>query len=138
MGALLLVLGLLSGCGGNDYCHAVKDHQQDLTAVTTSGSPAALLQALPIFRDLSGRAPDDIAGDWRTFLKALTALDDAVRAAGLDPSTYDEQHLPATLTGPQRSRIRTAAVALAEPAVVSAFDAVQQEAKDVCHTPLSL
>ena len=135
---LVLVLGLLSGCGGSDYCGAVKDHQARLTDVTSSGSPGALLQALPIFRDLSDRAPDDVSGDWQTFVKALTALDDAVRAAGLDPATYDDQHLPASLTATERGRIQDAAAVLAEPSVVQAFDSVQQEAKDVCHTPLTL
>ena len=46
--------------------------------------------------------------------------------------------LPAGLTDEQRQRIEDAAVALADPAVVAAFDGVQQQAKDVCHTPLSL
>ena len=58
--ALLLVAALLTGCGGEDYCGAVEEHQAELTDVTASGSPAALLEALPILRDLQEQAPEDI------------------------------------------------------------------------------
>ncbi len=130
---------LLTGCGGDDdYCDAVKGNQARLTDVSASGEPGALLAALPIFRDLSDDAPDDIADDWQAFLDPLEALDDALRDAGLDPATYDAKGLPDDLTDGQRTTIQDAAAALAQPAVTQAFDSVQQQAKDVCHTPLSL
>jgi hypothetical protein len=97
-----------------------------------------LLSALPVFQDLADDAPDDIADEWRTFLDALEGLDKALRAADVDPASYDSEHLPAGLTDEQKQRIETAATGLADPAVVAAFDGVQQQAKDVCHTPLSL
>ena len=83
--ALLLVLVLVSGCGGDDYCGAVEEHQAELTDVTASGSPAALLEALPIFRDLADGAPDDIRDDWDALLDPLEELDDSLRAADVDP-----------------------------------------------------
>jgi hypothetical protein len=136
--ALLLALCSLTGCGGDDYCGAVEKHQAELTDVTASGSPAALLEALPIFGDLAEQAPDDIRDEWRTFVDALEDLDDALRDADVDPAAYDPKHLPGQLTEEQRDRIEAAGAALADPAVVRAFDGVQQQAKDVCHTPLSL
>ena len=79
--AVVLVLsGLLSGCGGEDYCDTVKDRQADLTDVTASGSAAALLDALPIFRDLADEAPDDIRDEWRTFLDPLEELENVFAA----------------------------------------------------------
>ena len=69
---LLLAATLLTGCGGDDYCGAVEAHQAELTDVTASGSPAALLEALPIFRDLQEEAPDDIRDEWTAFLDPLT------------------------------------------------------------------
>jgi hypothetical protein len=128
----------LTACGQADYCDSVADHQAELTDLTASGSAAALLSALPVFQDLADDAPDDIADEWRTFLDALEGLDAALRDADVDPASYDRKSLPAGLTGEQRQRIEDAAVVLAEPAVVAAFDGVQQQAKDVCHTPLSL
>jgi hypothetical protein len=135
----LVVVTLLSGCGsGDDYCDAVKDHQADLTDVTASASPGALLEALPIFRDLEKRAPDDIRDDWQAFLDPLQELDDALDAAGIDPATYDGKTLPDNLGEEQRTRVEDAAAGILAPAVVRAFDSVQQQAKDVCHTPMSL
>ena len=59
----------------SDYCGAVEEHQAELTDVTASGSPAALLEALPIFRDLAEQAPDDIRDEWkRCSWTALTEL----------------------------------------------------------------
>ena len=140
LAAVLLVLGLapgLTACG-QDYCDSVEEHQAELTDVTASGSPAALLEALPIFRDLEEQAPDDIRDDWRTFLDPLEELDDALRDADVDPAAYDRENLPAALSEEETRRIEDAAAALADPAVVRAFDSVQQQAKDVCHTSLSL
>ncbi len=134
---LTLAVGL-GACGGQDYCAAVEEHQAEITDVTASGSPAALLQALPSFHDLAGQAPDDIRDDWSTFLDPLQELDDALSEASVDPAAYEPGNLPADLTDDQRRRIEAAGTALADPAVVAAFDAVQQQAKDVCHTPLSL
>ncbi len=135
---VLELSGLLSGCGGEDYCDTVKDRQADLTDVTASGSPAALLDALPIFRDLADEAPDDIRDEWRTFLDPLEELDQALTDARVDPASYDPEDLPASLSQTERRRIETAGAALADPAVVNAFGGVQQQARDVCHTPLSL
>ncbi len=137
--ALLVVTVLLTGCrGGDDYCRAVEEHQAELTDVTASASPAALLDALPIFRDLEEKAPGDIRDEWQAFLDPLERLDRALRSAGVDPSTYDPERLPGSIAESKRRRIEDAAVALVDPAVVRAFDGVQQQAKDVCHTPLSL
>ena len=137
--AALLLAASLSACGSDDdYCDAVKDHQAELTDVTASGTPGALLQALPVFRDLEERSPDDIRDDWQAFLDPLEELDDALRDAGIDPATYDAKALPDRLGAEERTRIEDAAAGILAPAVVGAFDRVQQQAKDVCHTPMSL
>jgi len=136
---LLFLLAVLSGCGGgDDYCDAVQDHQTELSDVTASGDAGALLQALPIFRDLEKRSPEDIRDDWQAFLDPLTELDEALRAAGIDPTTYDRKALPDGLDDAQRTRIQEAAAGILAPTVVQAFDSVQQQAKDVCHTPMTL
>ncbi len=62
-GAVVLALAVtvLAGCADQQeqYCDAVEDRQQELGKVLGSGSPDALLEALPIFDDLAGQAPED-------------------------------------------------------------------------------
>jgi len=141
--AAVVVMAALSGCGGSsssadDYCAAITSHRADLSKILGDGGAAALLDALPIFRDLQAKAPSDIEDDWTTVTDRLTALQDALKAAGVDPSDYDAAHPPAALSPAQRQAITAAATALGSTATVTALDDVQQQARDVCHTPITL
>ncbi|HEX5087050.1 MAG TPA: hypothetical protein VFV89_04525 [Nocardioides sp.] len=137
--AVVLVLGV-SGCQSEQeqYCDAVKDHQQELSEVLGDGSPDALLKALPIFEDLADDAPDDIRDDWKTVIDALDGLQEALDDAGVDPATYDRDHPPAGLSEADQEAIDQAAAQVGSQASTTAFNAVDQEAKDVCGTPLQL
>jgi hypothetical protein len=138
---LLLVVGLaVTGCRSDQeqYCDAVKDHQQELGEVIGDGSPDALLKALPIFRDLSDDSPEDIRDDWKVVIDALEGMQDALEHAGVDPATYDRDHPPAGLDQDDKDAIDQAAAALGSEATTNAFNAVEQEAKDVCGTPLEI
>jgi hypothetical protein len=136
--ALLLAAVLLGGCGDQkeQYCDAVKSHQQELGEELGGGGPDALLKALPVFRDLADEAPDDIRDEWRTVIDALEGLRDALDDAGVDPATYDRDQPPPGLTPEQKDAIDGAARRLTSDATVAAFNAVDQQAKDVCGTPL--
>jgi len=133
-----LTLLPLTGCGGGDYCGAVRDHQSDLGSIAQGGDRTALLQALPIFEDLGARAPDDVADDWQLLTTRIKALETALERAGVDPATYDAKHPPAGLSAEDRGLIRRAAAELAASDARQALAAVQQEVLDVCHTPLEL
>ena len=134
-----LVLGM-SGCKSDQekYCDAVKGHQQKLGEVLADGSPAALLEALPIFRDLADDAPEDIRGDWKVVVDAIQGLQDALDDADVDPATYDRDHPPAGLSRADKDAIDAAAGVLGSQDTQTSFNAVDQEAKDVCGTPLQL
>ena len=137
----VLLIGALAACGGSPedaYCGVVKDNQQHLSTVLGDGGNAALIEALPIFRSLQAKAPGDISKDWGTVVSRLTGLRDALAKAGVDARKYDAKHPPAGVTTAQQQAIATAATALGSSSTVSALDAVQQQARDVCHTPLSL
>jgi hypothetical protein len=139
LAAGLLVASLLSGCGGGSgYCGAVRDHQSDLGSIAHGNQRAALLQALPIFADLQGKAPDDVADDWQLLVTRLRGLDTALTHAGVDPATYDPRHPPAGVSAEDRGLIRRAAAQLAASDTQQALATVQQEVRDVCHTPLDL
>jgi hypothetical protein len=136
----LLLLPLVGGCGDqeDDYCSAVKDHQEELTRITGDGGQDSLIRALDIFRDLQSKAPSDITAEWQQVVSRIEALDEALRAADVDPSTYDRQHPPSGLSTEQRARIDAAARELGSGTTLAALQGLDQEARDVCHTPLSL
>ncbi len=137
--ALVVVLPLLAGCGhGQSYCDAVKDRQSELGSIVESGDRTALIQALPVFQDLTGKAPADVAPDWKLLVARISDLQTALDDAGVDPASYDPGQRPAGLSTEERARIRSAAAQLAAADTQQALANVQQEVLDVCHTPLEL
>jgi hypothetical protein len=140
LGAVALALTVLTGCADRQetYCDAVEDRQQELGEVLGSGSPDALLRALPIFDDLADQAPDDIRDEWKTVIEALEGLQQALEDAGVDPATYDRERPPEGLSQTDQDTIGAAASRLAGEGTVTAFSAVDQHAKDVCGTPLQI
>jgi hypothetical protein len=142
--ALLAVVPLLSGlvaCGGDDtdaYCGVVEDHQKELSEIAASGDPDAMLQALDIFEDLKDKAPSDISDEWQQVVGSVEGLEQALDDAGVDPSTYDRDHPPADVTAQQKQAIDDAAATLGGEETLKALQDLDQHARDVCHTPLSI
>lgn len=135
---LLAATVLVSGCADQQekYCDAVQDQQAELGEVLGAGTPDALLRALPIFRDLAEDAPDDIRDEWKTLIDALEGLQEALDDAGVDPATYDRDDPPDDVSQEQRDAIDAAAARLTSDQTVTALNGVDQQAKDVCGTPL--
>ena len=143
LGVVALVLALLplaAGCGDpkDDYCSAVKDHQEELTRITSNGSQDSLIKALDIFKDLQGKAPSDITDEWQQVVSRIETLDEALTAAGVDPATYDRTKPPQGLTTEQKARIDAAARELGSGETLAALQGLDQEARDVCQTSLTL
>lgn len=139
--AAAVLLPLLAGCGGDRqdaYCGAVKDHQEELSGIVGSGEPDALLQALRVFRDLQAQAPDDITDEWQQVVGRIEALSEALDEAGVDPATYDRDHPPVGLTDEEKARIDAAATELGSGTTLRALQDLDQQARDVCRTPLTL
>jgi len=136
----VLMSALVTGCADEKekYCDALKDHQEELGKILGGGDRDALLQALPIFRDLADEAPEDVRDEWRTVIDALEGLQEALEEAGVDPATYDRDDPPEGLEQDDKDAIDAAARALSSDATVTAFSGVDQQAKDVCGTPLQI
>ena len=135
-----LLLPLLAGCGSDqdEYCDAVKDHQQQLSDIVGSGDPDALLKALDIFEDLQGKAPGDITDEWQQVVTSIQGLQKALEAAGVAPATSDRDKPPAGLSADDKAKIDAAAKALGSGTTLRAFQDLDQQARDVCKTPLTL
>jgi hypothetical protein len=139
--AALVLVSVLVGCSEDPYdayCEVVTDHQGELTRTIDEGGPDVLLRALPVFRDLEDAAPSDIRDDWQVVVNGLTALESALDDAGVDPATYDRENLPEGVSEAERDRIDAAAEDLRTEESEAAFAAVEQQARDVCKTPLWL
>ena len=138
--AVLALLPLAGGCGDRkeDYCSAVKDHQEELSKIIADGGQDSLIQALSIFEDLQDKAPSDVTDEWQQVVSRIRALDQALEDAGVDPATYDREHPPAGLDAGEKARIDAAARELGGEETLQALQALDQEARDVCQTPLTL
>ena len=93
--ALLVAGALLTGATGcsqsaddrrEAYCVQVKKDSTTLSKGVAEGGPGAFLDVLPTLRGLARKAPSDLNDEWQTLLNALTGLQDALDATGLEPS----------------------------------------------------
>ncbi|KRF35981.1 hypothetical protein [Nocardioides sp. Soil805] len=135
-----LVLGLTAaGCSSEQetYCQAVEEHQPELTDIAASAEPGAVLDALDAYRDLREQAPDDLRDEWTQVVTRLEALRGALDDAGVDPASYDPKVTPEELAQDDRRAVESAARALGETATIKAMGGIEQQALDVCGTPLS-
>lgn len=138
--ATALAAGLLAGCGEEQdgYCDAVADHQEELSEILGGGHPDALLRALDVLRELEAEAPADIADEWQQLVGSLEELQAALDDADVDPATYDPERPPAGLGAAQRRAIAAAADRVGSEETARALQDLDQQARDVCHTPLTL
>ena len=120
------------------YCDVVAQQRSLIAAATGEGATTGLIAALPSFEALQAKAPADIADDWTTVITAINGLVDALKAAGADPASYDRNHPPAGMTPQQKGAIDAAATRLGSEETRTALASVDQEARDVCHSPLML
>ena len=142
VGALVLVLlASLAGCGedsGQDYCKALEERRKEIAEMIDSGSPAVLLDKLPMLRDLGEQAPEDLQDEWQTYLAALEGLDKALEDAGVKASDFKAGKPPAGLDEAQRKAIADAAGQVSSQETVQAGAGIEQQARDVCKINLGL
>ena len=137
---LALVVPLLVACGDDKdgYCDAVSEHQEHLSEIVGSGEPDAMLQALDIFQDLADQAPSDITDEWQQVVGSVEALEQALDDADVDGATYDRDNPPSGVTAQQKKAIDNAATRVGGAETLQAIKDLDQQARDVCHTPLTL
>ncbi len=116
----------------------MKEHQAELGELLAEAGPDALLKALPTFRELQDEAPSDIGDEWQQVVRSLEALEQAQEDAGVDPATYDPKHPPEGVSDDQVAAIASAADQVGSAETQEALKGLEQQALDVCQTPLSL
>ena len=135
---LLTVGALATGCADDQerYCEAIEESQAELSEQAAGGGPAALIEGLATFEELAAEAPSDIRDEWSLLIDRVSALRDALDDAGVDAATYDVARPPAGLADADRERIAQAARDLGSDETQRALADVEQQALDVCQTPL--
>ena len=141
--AAVVVGFLVLRSGGEDepfasYCDAVTDHREDVGAALSAGPTTGLLRALPSFEALAKESPEDIKGDWTLVVGRITALKEALDDAGVEAATYSFDRPPAGLPVEDKEAIDAAAARLGAADTATALAHVEQQARDVCKTPLSM
>jgi hypothetical protein len=143
----LAVLAIVSvpvvGCGDDDdpfeaYCKEVEAQRESLSEDLAGDAGTSLIDALPEFERLQDKSPDDLKDEWDTVTTRIGDLVDALEDAGVDPATYDRRKPPPGVTEDEKAAIEAAAKALATPEMKAALDGVEQQARDVCKTPMTL
>lgn len=138
--AVLVAGPLLAGCASDKerYCDAVKENQTELSDIAAQGGPSALLEALDIYRTLREEAPRDITDEWDQVIRSIAALEEALADAGVDAASYNSEKPPEGVTEEQQEAIALAASEVGSPETRDALAGVEQQARDVCQTPLTL
>ena len=132
---------LVTGCSSDPYehyCGLVEQHRTELSDTLGRSGRAGLIAALPILTDLRDAAPDDVHDEWGRVVGSLEGLRDAVVEAGADPATYDPAKPPADVSAEEQAAIAKAAGEVSSQETQQALAAVEQQVRDVCHTPLTL
>ncbi len=140
LATLPLLVSPLAGCASEqeEYCQAVKDHQERLSEIMSDAGPTALLEALDSFRELRAEAPSDISDEWQQVIRSLEALDQALADAGVDPADFDRGKPPEGVSKEEQEAIARAADEIGSRETELALAGVRQQALDVCKTQLWL
>ena len=136
--ALLLPLAACGGDSTDAYCRDLESNRKQIADMIGSGSPAALLDGLPVLRELADQSPDDLADEWQAYVGALEGLDDALKEAGVEAGDFEDGKPPAGLSAADQKSIADAASQIATPEVVEASTGIEQQARDVCKVNLGL
>lgn len=140
--ALVLAAGL-GGCADETerYCAALEEQQEPLRELAVAADDPGsdfYPDLLAIWRDLRAEAPADIADEWATLVFSMESFVEAVERTGAATGDFDPENPPPGATEAQVAAAVDAAEDLRSPRVLSAGEAVQQHARDVCKTDLGI
>ncbi len=139
--ALTGLLLALSACGDpvENYCSAVEGHREQLAdMVASDAGSSALLENLPMLRDLAEQSPPDLKDEWQVFLNAVENLDRALQQAEVDPTDFSNGKAPAGTDAEDAKAIQDAAGELGTPEVAEAAGQIEGQARDVCKVNFGL
>jgi hypothetical protein len=140
-----LLAATLAGCGGSDdgpdsdYCKDLKSASTQFDSLS-SNDVSQLDDAFKSFHKLAGEAPEDVKDDWTTLDKGITAVEKALKDAGLKFSDFaelQEGKMPEGVDVAKLQGLATEFQKLDSAEFSKASKAIEKHAKDVCKVDLS-
>ena len=131
---VVTLLLALAGCGDptEDYCSQLREDRKEFAEMLDSNSSSALVDNLPMLRELSEKSPEDLSDEWEIFLTAVEGLDQAIERAGVKPSDFEDGKAPPGLSAGDKKAIAEAAGQITTEEVITAATGIEQQARDVC------
>lgn len=142
--AALSVSFLVGGCGGGTdaYCEDLRSAEEQFSAFD-EGTPDAqeFEDAIATFRSLGEEAPDEVAGDWETFLAAFDDLEAALNDAGIEfgdlADIQNGGELPDGVDPQALQDLGAEIESLGGDEIEQASDAIEEHASSECDVDLS-
>jgi phage-related minor tail protein len=138
-----LMVATLAGCGGGDgpdseYCKDLKAASTQFKDLSSS-EVAKLDEAFKTFHELADEAPGEVKDDWATLEKGITAVEKALKDAGLkfsDFAALQEGKMPEGVDVAKLQGLATEFQKLNSAEFDKASKAIETHAKDVCKVNL--
>ena len=146
--AVLTVAGsVLTACGGGDGSSASGDYCSQLKADKAyfggldSDNPASVdfADVFTRMHALADEAPDEVAADWKTLDDAFSAIEDALKEAGIKPSDLDQMtsgQVPQGVDPAKLQSLLPKLQMLSSAEFGKAADRITANAKDECGVDL--
>ena len=135
----VVTLAALAACGGgegpdSDYCKDLEAAKPSLESLKSSGA-AQLQDVFEVTHELADEAPGDVKDAWETYDDAITAIEDALKEAGVGPDELSSLQRGEVPEGVDQKKLRGLPAIfqkLDSPEVAKASNKIAAHAKDVC------
>jgi hypothetical protein len=144
-----LTATLLAACGGGGssssssggYCDELKSDKAYFESLSGSNADMSKLDAVfAKMHTLAGKAPDNVASEWKTLDNAVTTVEGALKAAGIKPSdlaSMQSGQVPKDVDPAKLQAVLPKLQALNSSDVSAAADKIAADAQKTCGVDLT-
>lgn len=105
---VVMVLTLVSACGGTDYCDAVKNNEKTLNTFGSLRTNAGYERYAKVFGTIGDLAPKEVTADWKKLSKVSKNILKAQNDVGLKLEEMDDAQKTKKLDQEQRNELNDA------------------------------
>jgi len=149
LASAVLLAGTLAACGGgdggsggagSDYCKDIKKAKSAYGSFSSGSDVAKLDDALSTFHKLADEAPSEIDKDWKKVDGVITAIQKALKDAGLSFADIDKiqkGQMPENVDASKLQGLANEMSKISGPDVTAASKAIEKHAKNTCKVDLN-